>query len=246
MYSQSQNATFQEKGLKQYVLREYGSWGVMILSYLTGLAVSGRTTAGALTVFIALSLYINSKQAFVLWMRRRGETPSISLAIFAVQVLAATVMLLTVLRASLGLLMSYALAPLVYLLCLKFLGEHLLFTEISGFVLLSLSALLAKLATTGVLDPALFAAVAIFFTAGVFKVRVRFRKDILHRALMVIYIGFALLVYRLISVPVLVLIPLIDNLVFSITLYQAKLRSTGWLEVLKGIVFLLLMAYSFN
>jgi hypothetical protein len=77
-------------------------------------------------------------------------------------------------------------------------------------------------------------------------VRVQFRKSVLHRFLMVIYIGFALAVCRLINTPVLVLLPLIDNLIFSITLYKAKLRVTGWLEVLKGAAFLLLMAYSFH
>lgn len=218
----------------------------MTLSYLTGLVVIGRATPRAAVVFIAIALYINSKQAFVLWMRRREGKPSRSLAVFAVQVLVATVMLLPVLWESLGPLTPYALAPLAYLICLNFLGEHSLFTEISGFVLLSLSALIAKLATIGVIDPALFITVAIFFTAGVFKVRVQFRKGIVHRIVMVIYIGFALAVYRLIHTPVLVLLPLIDNLIFSITLYQAKLRLTGWLEVLKGVVFLLLMAYSFH
>ena len=218
----------------------------MTLSYLTGLVVSRRATPGAVAVFIAIALYINSKQALVLWIRHRGGKPARSLAAFAAQVFVATLMLLLFLRGSLGPLMPYVLAPLAYLLCLKFLGEHSLFTEISGFVLLSLSALLAKLTATGVIDPALFITVAIFFTAGVFKVRVQFRKGILHRVLMVIYLGFALSVYRLIHTPVLVLLPLIDNLIFSITLYQAKLRVTGWLEVLKGFVFLLLMAYSFH
>jgi hypothetical protein len=232
--------------LKQYILREYGSWGVMTLSYFTGLVVSGRATPGALAVFISLALYINSKQAFVLWMRRRGVKPSRSLAAFVVQVLVATLMLLPVLWGCLGPLMPYVLAPLVYLFCLKFLGEHSIFTEISGFVLLSLSALVSKVATIGVIDPALFTTVAIFFAAGVFKVRVQLKKGILNRVLMVIYIGCALAVYRLIHTPVLVLLPLIDNLIFSITLYQAKLRMTGWLEVLKGVVFLLLMAYSFH
>jgi len=245
MYLQTQNLASQEKGLKQYILREYGSWGVMTLSYLTGLVVSGRATFGAVAVFIAISLYINSKQAFVLWMRRRVEKPSEALAAFAVQILVATAMLLPVLWGSLGPLMPYVLVPLAYLLCLKFLGEHSLITEISGFVLLSLSALVAKLTSTGAVDAALFTTVAIFFTAGVFKVRVQFRKGVLYRVLMVIYIGFALAVCRLINTPVLVLLPLLDNLIFSITLYKAKLRVTGWLEVLKGVAFLLLMAYSF-
>jgi len=55
---------------------------VMTLSYLTGLIVSGRVTAPAVAVFIAIALYINSKQAFVLWMRRRGESPVRSLTVF--------------------------------------------------------------------------------------------------------------------------------------------------------------------
>lgn len=218
----------------------------MTLSYLTGLIVSGRATPGSVAVFIALSLYINSKQSFVLWLRRREERHSISLAVFMVQILVATMMLLPVLGSGLVLLIPYVLAPLAYLLCLKFLGEHSILTEISGFVLLSLSALVAKMTTTGVIDPALFIAVAVFFTAGVFKVRIQFTKGMLQRVLMVIYIAFALVIYQLIHTPVFVLLPLIDNLVFSITLYRAKLSVIGWLEVLKGFVFLVLMALSYH
>jgi hypothetical protein len=235
-----------EKGLKQYILREYGSWGVMTLSYLTGLVVSGRVTPGSVAVYMAIALYINSKQAFVLWMRRRLENPSTSLAAFVVQVLAATMLLLPVLGKGLALLLPYALVPFAYLLCLKFFGEHSIITEISGFVLLSLSALAAKLTATGVIDPVLFTVVAVFFTAGVFRVRVQFAKGMLQRILMVIYVGFAISAYWLMHTPVLILLPLIDNLVFSITLYRLKLRLTGWLEVLKGAAFLLLMAMNYH
>jgi hypothetical protein len=214
----------------------------MTLSCLTGLIVSGRVTAGAVAVFIAIALYINSKQALVFWTRRRQVNSSRSRAVFLAQVLVATILLASVLGSSLISLLIYILVPLVYILCLKFLGEHSIFTEISGFVLLSLSALITKLAVTGVIDPVLFAAVAVFFTAGVFKVRVQLTKGVLQRLLMGIYIIFAFTVYWLIPVPVLVLLPVIDNLVFSITLYRMKLRITGWLEVLKGVAFVLLMA----
>jgi YwiC-like protein len=162
--------------LKQYILREYGSWGVMTLSCLTGLVVSGRITPRVVTVFLAIALYINSKQAFVLWMRRREGNRSRSLEALMLQVLAATMLLLLALGKDLALLMPYAFVPLVYLISLKFLGEHSIITEISGFVLLSLSALIAKLTATGVIDPVLFTTVAIFFTAGVFKVTVQLQK----------------------------------------------------------------------
>lgn len=218
----------------------------MTLSYLTGLVVSGRVTLGAMAVYIAIALYINSKQAFVLWMRRRKEKSLRSLAVFILQVLSATMLLLPVLGNSLASLMPYALVPFAYLICLKFLGEHSIITEISGFVLLSLSALVAKLTTTGVIDPALFTAVAVFFTAGVFRVRVQLKKGMSQRVLMVIYIIFATATYLVIHTPIFILLPLIDNLVFSITLYQIKLRGTGWMEVMKGAAFLLLMAINYN
>ena len=162
------------------------------------------------------------------------------------QVLAATILLLPVLGKDLASLLPYALVPFAYLISLKFLGEHSIITEIAGFVLLSLSVLVAKLTATEVIDPALFTTVAIFFTAGVFKVRVQFSKGILQRILMVSYVGFAIAAYWLIHTPVIVLLPLIDNLVFSITLYKLKLRMTGWLEVLKGVAFLFLMALNYH
>ena len=219
---------------------------MITLSYLTGLIVSGRVTPGSVAVFIAIALYINSKQSFVLWMRRRQEKTVRSLTIFIVQISVATLLLMPFLWSSLVSLMPYVLVPLAYLMCLKFLGEHSLLTEISGFVLLSLSALVAKLTTTGLIDPALFTAVAVFFTSGVFKVRVQLTKGMTQRILMVSYIGFAIAVYRLIHTPVFVLLPLIDNLVFSITLYRVKLSVTGWLEVMKGVIFLLLMTLSYH
>ena len=232
--------------MKQYILREYGSWAVMTLSYLTGLVVSGRPTAGSLAVFIAIALYINSKQAFVLWLRHRGENPVRSLVIFLLQVFFATLMLLLFLGDSLLSLMPYILVPFAYLLSLKFLGEHSVVTEMSGFVLLALSSLVAKLSITGVVDPTLFVGTAVFFTAAVFKVRVQFKKGFVQRVIMVIYIGFAIAVYRTLSIPVIVLLPLADNLLFSISLYRAKLSFTGWVEVLKGVVFLLLMALNYR
>jgi hypothetical protein len=235
-----------EKALKRYILKEYGSWGVMTLSYLTGLIVSGGATPEAVAVFIAISLYINSKQAFVLWMRHRGKNPPLALAVFAAQVLSATILLFIVMGSSLVSLLPYSLVPLTYLACLWVLGEHSILTEISGFVLLSLSALVAKMTTTGVIDPELFVATAIFFSAAVFKVRIQFKKGMLQRLLMIMYIGFALVVYRLMHVSMLLLLPLADNLFFSITLYRAKLGATGWLEMAKGIVFLLLMALSYH
>jgi hypothetical protein len=232
--------------LNRYILKEYGSWAVMTLSYLAGLFAGGRVTVGALAVFTALALYINSKQALVLWLRRRGEMPGRSFAVFALQFLSATLMLLIVLGQGVGAMLPYALVPCAYLLLLRALGEHALLTEIAGFALLALSALVAKMTTAGVADPALFAAVAVFFAAGVFKVRVRVKRNLQQRVVMIAYIVFALAVYRVMHTPLVVLLPLIDNLVYSLTLYRATLRMTGWIEVGKGLAFVVLMALNYH
>jgi hypothetical protein len=216
--------------LKKYILTEYGSWGVMTLSYLTGLFVSVTFSPKVIAAFIAFSLYINSKQAIMLWLRRVNSDSARPLTVFIIQVFAASVLLLSILGKSLVQMLPYASVPLLYLLFLRYLGEHSIFSEVAGFFLLALPALIVKLVASGLLDPVLYIAVAVFFTAGVF---------------MAVYLLFALSVYNVMAVPFVVLIPLLDNLFFSLTLYRVRLSATGWIEVLKGILFVFLMTYNY-
>lgn len=121
-------------------------------------------------------------------------------------------------------------------------GEHAIAAEICGFGLLALSSLIAKFATSGIVDYKLYIAVAVFFIAGVFKVRLQLKKEFPQRVSMILYVAFAVFAYYLIRMPVIILLPLIDNAIFSITLYRIKLKATGWLEVIKGMAFLVLIA----
>ena len=72
--------------------------------------------------------------------------------------------------------------------------------------------------------------------------RVQTRKSMLERISMVLYVIFAIIAYHLTETPLILLLPLIDNLILSLTLYSVKLKTTGWIELSKGITFLLLMA----
>jgi hypothetical protein len=47
-----------------YVLKEYGSWSVLAVAFLTGLGVSRAFPWQAVPVFVALGLLVNSKQAY--------------------------------------------------------------------------------------------------------------------------------------------------------------------------------------
>lgn len=230
--------------MKRYILKEYGSWSVMTISYLAGFFAGGDINYKVIVSFIALSLFINSKQAFTMWSRRVDSKKS--LIIFAAQVISASLIIIGISGELTLKLLPYALVPIAYILLLYLFGEHALITEICGFALLTLSSLIAKFVSTNMIDNILYIAVAVFFAASVFKVRLQLKRGLLERFFMAFYIVFALLVYCVIKVPIVVLLPLIDNAIFSITFYKIQLKATGWLEVIKGMAFLILIALFYS
>jgi len=231
--------------MKRYILKEYGSWGVMLMAFAAGPAVSGRFSMKALAALLALALFINAKQAFTVWMRSAAAEKAMPLAIFLGQGVLATALVTAVAGQSITQIIPYAGIPFAYLLCLKLLGEHALPTEVLGFVLLSLSSLIGRFAVSGVIDPRLYLAVAVFFTAGVFKVRIQFRKEARYRILMIAYLAGSIVIYLTFDLPLLLLVPLADNFLFALIRYRAALSTTGWLEVSKGLAFLVLLAFHY-
>lgn len=230
--------------LSRYFLKEYGSWSVMVFSYLTGLLVNGRVNTKVIVPLLAISLFMNSKQALMMWWREGHQR--ICLNVFIAQILFASLILIIFFDGLIVRLLPYISIPLIYVSLLLFAGEHKIYTEISGFATLTLSTLIAKLAVTGDIDLRLYIGVAIFFIAGVFKVKVQLKKGLFEKALMILYIAFAFYTYLLIDIPVIVLLPLIDNIIFSIIFYRVKLKAIGWIEFLKGVIFLLLMGLYYN
>jgi len=214
----------------------------MSISFLTGVLAAGAFALVTVPAFAALCLFINAKQAFTLWMRSTGPEAWTHLNVFIGEIITAGLLLLIVMADELISFFPYAMIPLAYLALFRFAGEHDLLTEIAGFFLLCLSALIGKFAAVGEIDSRLYLAVAIFFTSGVFKVRIQFRKKLFYRLLMAVYVAFAVLLYRTASLPVVALLPLADNLVFAATIYKIKVRTTGWIEVSKGVLFMVLMA----
>lgn len=214
----------------------------MALSFLTGVLVSGGFSLKVLPSFAAICLLINSKQALTLWLRAHPTASGRHMAAFFMQAGVAAVILLPLLGESVPKFLPYAVAPFAYILLNRYAGEHAIYTEVAGFALLAMAAPIAKFLCTGQLDLRLYIAVAVFFCAGVFKVRVQLRKRILERSLMGLYLVFAAAVYYVIRAPFFALIPLSDNLIFAMTLYNMKLRAAGWTEVLKGVTFLVLMS----
>lgn len=224
---------------KDYFLKEYGSWSVLIISYIIGLAVSRGFTFKAVPLFLALGLLINSKQAFTKWIRRRGDRQAF--LVFLAQIALAAFILIALFGSDIPRLLPLLVFPAAYLLLNRFAGEHFVLTEVLGFALISLAAVLAKFAVTGGVDVRLFVAVALYFTSGVFKVKTLLRKRILDRIFTALYVLFAVFVYRGFHIPVIILLPLADNLLVAAAPYKLKLKTVGWIEVAKSLLFLILM-----
>ncbi len=227
--------------VKSYFLKEYGSWSVLCISFLTGLIASRGFAWQEIPVFFALGLLINSKQAFMKLTRGKGDR--LSLLVFLAHLVAATIILIAVFGRDIPILLPLLAFPAAYLLMNKLAGEHFIVTEVLGFALISLAAVLAKFTVTGGVDVRLFIAVAFYFAAGVFKVKTLLLKKTRDRVLTVLYVIVVVLAYRGFHVSLIILLPLVDNLVAAAVLYKVKLKTTGWIEVAKSVLFLILMYF---
>lgn len=225
--------------LKKYVVKEYGLWSVLIVSALVGLGVSNAFTWQIIPLLFALGLLANAKQAYTIWAA--GHEDKRSFGSFAAQVIFAIGILIPLFGHDLPALFPLLVFPLAYLLMRRFFGERFLLTELLGIVVLNLAAVVVKFQLHGELDVRLFAAVACYFMASSFKVKALLSKAISDRGWSVLYLGFALFAYYGMHLTLIILLPLLDNLLAALVPYQVKLKTTGWIEVAKSLLFLGLM-----
>lgn len=224
-----------------YLLKEYGSWSVLLISFLTGVLASRTFSWALLPLVFALGLLVNSKQAFMKWIRKTDH-PKARL-VFIGQLMAAALILLALFGNDIVRLLPLLIFPAGYLLASKFAGDHSLVTEWSGFALLSLAAVLAKFLLTGGVDVRLFVGVAFYFTPGVFKIKALLLKKMQYRLMIALSVIMSALAYRGMHLSLVILLPLLENLVVAATPYQVRLRTTGWIEVGKSLAFLILFAF---
>lgn len=229
--------------MRRFLLKEYGSWSVMILSFITGILISRAFTFNSFLSLLSLSLFINSKQAFTIWFRQKESK---ALYIFSCQVIIATLLIFLAFSSGTSRLLPFAIIPIIYTVSLYFIGEHALITELAGFAVLTLSSLVARFSVSGTIDLPLYIVTALFFMSGVLKVRIQLKKRFIDRALMALYLVIVAIIYSLLNIPIIILLPLIDNLIFSLTLYKVRLAVTGWIEVAKSIIFVILSIFFYQ
>lgn len=215
----------------------------MILSFLIGILISWTFNLSSFLSLLSVSMFINSKQAFTVWIRQKKPN---AVYIFLGQVIIGSLFIILVFSSETLRLIPFAIIPLSYVASLYLLGEHAVLTELLGFATLTMAAPLARFSASGLNDIPLYVATAIFFMAGVLKVRIQLRKRLIDRFIMISYIVISIIVYSLIKIPVILLLPLMDNLIFALTLYRVRLATTGWIEVAKSVTFVVLSIFFYQ
>jgi len=226
-------------------VKEWGSWVVFSSSCLAGLVtglstrpwLSGRDFA-EVTVLTVMGLVflINSKNPLASALRSRGKKRHVRwFLFFAVTGLA---LLIPFLTEGIKTFQVFALLAVTYVILLSFGKEHHLAAELNGFALLTISAPVVYFAVTGAMSWKLYIAVTVFFSAGVFKVRLRLRKTPLFRMVMILYCATSAVLFYYINISLLILVPFLENIATALWLREEKLSTTGYTELAKGILFI--------
>jgi hypothetical protein len=233
--------------MKIPIVKEWGSWAVFSSSCLAGLIagiktkpwLAGRdfTNLTVLTV-LGLAFLINAKNPLASALRAKGKKEHVLWFLFFV--LSGLALLIPFLTEGIKTFQIFAILVASYIVLLYSGKEHHLAAELNGFALLTVSAPIVYFAVTGEMSWKLYLTVTVFFSAGVFKVRLRLRKTLLFRLVMILYCISSAALFYYMNISLLILLPFLENIVTAFWLREEKLRTTGYTELAKGIMFIIL------
>jgi len=232
-------------------VREWGSWAVFIYSCSAGLIAGLQTrpwqtgngfSIRTLAAILGLIFLVNSKATLASFLRS-AENRKEHLGWLLFFSLTGLALLMPFLISGTGILLASSLLVLIYLVFVSNGKEHYLIAELNGFALLTMSAPIVYFVITGEVSWKLYTAVLIFFWAGVLKVRARLKKTVPYRSLMLVYCAAAPFLYHYVNIPVILLLPLSENVISLILMREERLRRTGNIELIKGAVFLILAGF---
>lgn len=231
------------------LVKEHGAWFVLVFSCAAGI-LSGWSIRGheAILNFVltsaGLALLINSKAPLLSLIRGR-RLDKAALAWTVIFLVSGLLLLWPFLERVPVYFVMFSPVVIFYLFLIAVKKEHLLIAELTGFSLLTMAAPILFFMATGALSLKLYAAVLLFFCAGVFKVRMRMRKTVFFRVVMAVYCFFVLVVFYYLDIDVLILFPLLENITNAIWFRDEKLKVTGNVELVKGVLFLILFGLYF-
>ena len=248
--------------MKVPIVKEYGSWAVFGSSFLAALFAglmtspweSGQEFSGTtFMTFLGMTFLINAKVPFASLLRSniksasgesgKGNRNKENIFWFLIFLLSGLILLIPFLSNGFRYFMAFSLLVITYSIFMSKGKEHHLLAEINGFALLTLAAPITYFTVTGDLSMQLYAAVLIFFVAGVIKVRVRIRKTSAYRAVMIFYCTASVIVFHVLDISIILLMPLFENIVSAIWIRDIKLKTVGDIELAKAVIFIILTGF---
>ena len=237
--------------MKIPVVKEHGSWVVFIFSSIAGIAAGLRVSPWhmerdfffvPILTIIGLIFLINSKAPLASALKTKAgrNRHFLWFAFFSVS---GTLLLIPFLYDGLKTFIVFLPLVLSYVVLLSLEMEHNLFVELLGFAILALSAPMVYFAVTGEMSYKLYLAVFIYFAGGIFKVRMRIKKDLAYRWLTGFYCAVSLPVFFLLNMPLVILVPFAENIASAVRMRDEKLRTTGNIELVKGLIFTALLFF---
>ncbi len=231
--------------MKIPIVKEWGSWIVFSSSCLAGLIAGLLTqpwlkrdfTPITVLTILGLTFLINSKNPLSLALRVKEKKEHIMW--FLSFMLTGTALLLPFLIEGVKTFLPFVVLILSYVVLLSIGEEHHIMSELNGFALLTIAAPIVYFTVTGDMSWKIYFAVTIYFAAGVFKVKLRLKKTFFFRCIMILYCIIAALFFYIMKISLLLLIPLSENILAAIWLRDERLRTTGNIEFIKSVLFIL-------
>lgn len=239
--------------MKIPIVKEHGSWVVFIFSCAAGI-IAGLLTRPwetgrdfsfpALCTIAGLVFLVNSKSPLAALLKTGpGKQRREHLLWFVFFSSAGFILLIPFLTEGLKQFLFFSPLILIYAVLISRGREHHLLSELIGFALLTLSAPVVYFLIAGSMSLRLYLAVFIFFAGGVFKVRAKIKKTPAYRWLMIFYCAASAVFFYGLQIPVILLVPFLENIISVIIVRDERLRTTGNVELIKGLVFTGLLGF---
>lgn len=228
--------------MNRFVLKEYGTWSVAVIVYLAGIVVVGSVKIlNTLLGILPLVLIVNSKKALSLALSKKRIDKKFFLFLFIGQFTIGGILLYLLIQYKIFFFIPFGILLIIYTILTSRVGEQNLLSQLIGFVLLVFPFLIANLINASSINWRALAAILLFFTAAVFKIKALITRRLWYRLSILFHFLFTVFSYLRLKVPLWLLLPLVENLLVLLYPYNTSIKTQGWIELTKSLMYLILL-----
>jgi len=237
--------------------KEYGSWGILLTSCVVGISVSHIQLTMSLLYVLGISLLFMVKAPLGSFMRQRNKSTFIFTTIYTV--LGLVLLMPGLFQISLKNILTLSLIPfltiILYALSAYIHKERTFIVELFAMATLTLPILFFEIISKNKINKEMVIIwffTFIYFSASIFKVKMLIFDKQIYKISNLVYI-ITILIFITILVyfhiftwlAFILFSPLLDNILSTFFHYEnkKKLKLVGIIELIKGVVFAIILIY---